>query len=190
MESALGWLGDFFRFFYRLLPHFITVRQTHGGVAFVLGKARQLKRRWYIYLPLITEVEIYPVCLQSINLINQTLMTKDLKALVVGGILEFSIENLLVALTEVYDIDQFVQNVAITAIRFEIVGKTLDELQENQGSVDRQLTRTIRRRLKKYGVHVHRVRLSDFAPAHVHRIWSGGDGNFIPVPSNPPDLLG
>ena len=114
--------------------------------------------------PLLTEVAVIPVARQTLNLVTQSLLTKDAKQVAAGAVVVFAIGDPVAALSRTWDVSDAIQDVTQTAVAEVVTGRTLDDLLANvTGSVQTDLTRVTRRKLKPYGVRVYRAALTDFS---------------------------
>lgn len=163
METALGWLGDIFRFLLSLIPRIIIVRATEGGVKFVHGwKIVVLKPGLHLYWPLVTEVDVVQVKRQTVDLVPQCLTTLDGICISVSGILIYEITDVKKLLTECMDYDKTIQDHCLAAIKYVVCRNTFKFLQTSQIETDKMLTAQLRHMLRRFGVKTIRITLGDF----------------------------
>lgn len=162
-------LGDLVNWLGSLLPRWGLVRSTEAGVVFHRKGQRILKGpRLFWWLPCISEVEIVPVVRQVIDLIPQTLMTKEGKSVIAGAIVVYAVADVHKYLVENHDAERSLAEVANAALREAIVSKTLAEIQENdRKTMDNALTRAAKDHLAEFGVEIERMRLTDFSTAQI-----------------------
>jgi regulator of protease activity HflC (stomatin/prohibitin superfamily) len=164
--DAFAWLGEVFQALLSFVPRRVIVRSTHGGVKWrMLRGPKELKPgvRWY--WPLISEIEIIPVARQTLNLQPQALVTKEGKEVVVGGVVVYSISDVVMAIGERnFDVDTTVNDISQCAIVEVITTVEFKELLNNLKKIENELTKTCKRQLKHFGVLIHRVALTDFSP--------------------------
>ena len=99
METAFSWLGQIFDALLQFVPRRVIVRATEGGVKWSLWREpREIKPGVRIYWPLISDVEILVTARQSINTRTQSLMTKDGKTVVAGGVVVYKISDVVQAI--------------------------------------------------------------------------------------------
>lgn len=181
MDSAFAWIGSIVEWFGNFIPRVKIVRSTHGGLRFRRGKiVREIKPGLCIYLPLITEVEIMPVARQTHNLPSQSLLTKDGKQVVVGGVVVYAIADIVACLSRNWDVSDTISDITMLAIA-EVVTKhdlahLLDKLTDK---IQTELTRVTRRKLAVYGVKVYRVGVTDFSTCMTIR--NVGHGTVVPT---------
>lgn len=173
MDSAFAWLQYLADFIARLVPKWDIVPTTHGWVMWVGGKRVISGGPGIIWWwPARTEVKIYPVARQALDLRPQTLTTKDGKTLLVGGLLSFSIEDIEKALAYTWSIDETLRDITLTALKHVITRMTWEEIHdaEQVGRLDKRLRHATRLRLRPYGIKVLKVSLTDIAPTRVIKL--------------------
>lgn len=177
MDAAFAWLGHLAEWLGAFIPRIRIVRSTHGGVRFRNGKtATEIKPGIIVYWPIVTEVDIIPVARQTNNLPTQSLLTKDGKTVVVGGVVVYAIADVVACISRNWDVTETINDITMVAITEVITSNTLEYLQTNMtGDVLNQLTRATRKRLRPYGVKVYRTALTDFSTCMVIKN-IGGDG--------------
>lgn len=166
MESALGWIGKLAEVIGGLFPRLLILTATHNAVAFVRGwKVKPLYPGLHVYWPTWTVVTQYPVVMQTVNLPQQSLLTKDGKQIVVGGMVRFQITDIVKALADTWDIDDVIVDEAQAAIRDVVVQRTVESVQTERTKVNNSLTNCLSRVLSRYGIEVDCARLTDFSTA-------------------------
>lgn len=168
MEAAFGWLGDIIAWIGDLFPRFTVVRKTHGGVAFVRGKhVKQVKPGLVWWWPFWTELELYPLVRQSLNLASQTLTTKDGKSVTVGAVVVYTVEDPLTALTVQWDLAETVEDLSAAAVCDFVTDNDFEWINTNRTVCKRRLSKAVADVLAEYGVAVQGAWLTDFAQAKV-----------------------
>lgn len=168
----LQWLNDLFLWAAKVVPRLVVVTQRNAGVAFVRGKnVRLWQPGLHLYWPVWTDYIVYPTCLQTVNLAEQTLVSSDGKTVAVNGIVVLKIADPVTLFVEVYEPDRMVRDFCLTAVKRVVCERTLDELLDDHSRIDRMLTGRMRRRLSPYGIQIVRAALSDIAPCRVWKLW-------------------
>lgn len=160
------WLNDIILALLEIVPRRVIVRATHRGVKWSLWRGpKEMCPGLRLWWPLITEIEVIPVARQTLNTQTQALMTKDGQQVVAGGVVIYSISDIVKAIGERnYDVDETVNDISQAAIVDVITSWELYDLLENiNGKAEVDLTETCRRQLRQYGVYVHRAALTDFS---------------------------
>jgi regulator of protease activity HflC (stomatin/prohibitin superfamily) len=185
MEAAFAWIGYLFEWLGRFIPRVQIIRATHAGVRFRNGKtAREIKPGLCIYFPLTTEVDIIPVARQTQNLPSQSLLTKDGKQVVVGGVVVYSIRDIVAALSKNWDIADTINDITMVAITQVVTSHTLEHLLSKlTEEVQTELTRVTRKKLAVYGVKVYRTALTDFATCLIINQVGNTNGGTIFTPA-------
>lgn len=158
----MEWLGQ-------LIPKIIIVRATHGGVKFVRGKRiKCLNPGMHVYWPITTEVEIIATARQTMNLATQVLVTKDQYSVAAGAVVVYRIDQVESALSDNWDVEDTIIDIAQAAIVKTITSMPLGELIcEITNRVENELSKEVRKKLKPFGVAVERCALTDFSQCFV-----------------------
>jgi len=160
------WLSDIVLALLEIVPRRVIVRSTHRGVKWRMHRGPvEMKPGLRIWWPLLSEIEVIPVARQTLNTSTQALMSKDAQQVVAGGVVVYSIQDVVRAIGERnYDVDDTVNDISQAAIVEVITAWDVHDLLENiHGQVEEDLTATCRRQLRQYGVYVHRAALTDFS---------------------------
>lgn len=166
MEAAFAWLGQIFDALLQFVPRRVIVRATEGGVKWSLWREpREIKSGFRIYWPLITDIEIIIIARQTLNTPSQSLMTRDGKTVVAGGVMIYKINDIVQAIgKQNWNPDDTAGDITQAAIVDVISKWNCDELLKNiSGKVEEQLTNVCRKQLRQYGVYVSRAALDNFS---------------------------
>lgn len=173
MESALAWIGAIAEWVGRFVPRWEIVQTTHGAIKFVRGsKVVALGAGLHWFWPVTTEFYTYPVARQAVDLRAQTLVTRDDRVIIVGGMVVFEINDLEAIFAHTFMPDETIRDISLSAIHDVCCQQTWDELKEAQrsGKLDRDLRREVKRSLDSYGVKVLKTTLTDLAPCRVLKL--------------------
>ena len=166
-------LQKMFEFLTRWLPRYRIVPATHGGVAFVRGKhKREIRPGLCWYWPVWTELTVMPLAAQVLNLQNQALVMRRGKqpvSVVVGAILEYEVRDPVKAFGERYNLDDSIKNLALMAVKETFWNRPLTTIVGNLDGFEAKLKRALSGKLRRYGVRVLSVGLSDFAACKVYK---------------------
>ncbi len=152
MDAALGWLGNIMEFLGSLLPRWVVVQLTHGGVEFRRGRNVQIVRpglHWY--WPVWSELTIIPVVRQTLDLAQQALTTRDEVTVSVGIVIVYSIADVEKALTSQWDLEDTVSDIAQLAVADYVRQLDFRALMEDE---DTSLIDIVHSRLAPLGVNV------------------------------------
>ena len=176
MDSAFAWLGYLVEWIGAFIPRLRIVRCTHAGVRFKHGKfASAIKPGLCIYWPIVTEVDIIPVARQTHNMPSQSLTTKDGKKVVVGGVVVYSVKDIVACMSKNWDVYDTINDITLCAIMHVITKHDYAFILEHiTDEIQVELTKETRRRLKSYGIQVIRTALTDFSTAVVIKNIGGG----------------
>lgn len=173
MNEALAWVGWIAEWIGKFIPRWEILDLTEGAVKFVRGKRPVYCGpgiHWY--WPLLTFWQKYPIARQADRLQTQTIVTKDDKVIVVGGMVVYSVSDLLVLLTTAHSAATTIRDITLTSIHDVVCKMTWDELKDEQrrSTLDTKLKNATQKQLDDYGVKVVKVMLTDMAPARVLKL--------------------
>lgn len=160
----ISWLGSLIKIVGDLIPQRALVEPTHGGVKFKgMKKTIELVPGRYWYIPFFTTVHIIPVVRQTIDLKEQTLITKDNQVLRIQAMLTYEIEDVVKAMVNCYEYITQIDDESMSILCEYIPEKTLEELTQHRKTINKELTRRTSERLSEYGVKVIRIKLTTMA---------------------------
>lgn len=166
MGTAFGWLSQIIEAVLQFIPRRVIIRATEGGVKWSLWRdPKEMKPGVRFYWPLISDIEVLVVARQTLNTATQSLMTKDGKTVVAGGVIVYNISDVVQAIGKKnWSPEDTAGDIAQAAI-VGVISKwdCFDLLANISGKVETQLTETCRRQLRQYGVYVTRAALVDFS---------------------------
>lgn len=171
--DAFAWLSKLIEAMASLIPRLVIIRSTSAGVRWRGGKkVMAMKPGLHIYWPLTTEVEIVVTARQSTNLLPQILTTKDNIQITVSATIVHSIYDPVRAIGEVnWDVHGTISDISQTSIVEVISRSTYQELATGLASdLEKRLTASAKKRLRRYGVMIHKCSLRDFAMCRVYRV--------------------
>ncbi|KKN46310.1 hypothetical protein LCGC14_0674270 [marine sediment metagenome] len=173
MDSALGWIGQIAAWFANWIPQIFHVKVTDKAIKYIRSRAVVIEPGIHIYWPITTQMTIYPVVRQVMNLPNQIMQCGNTNV-VVGGSVTFSIKDLYMFLVENYDAEASMLEAAQTGIRKAVLAETIDSINGGRVKIDHRLTREVQSAVDAFGVSVEVVRLTTFAPTQVLSLLSDG----------------
>ncbi len=171
-DGALAWIGQIAEWIGQFVPRVRNVHIGRRGLKFRHGFVEVLEPGLHLYWPLTTDWDDYPVVRQGEVLREQTLVTTDDKAVVVGGMLIHEIVDLERLVTTCYSPVQTVKDIAMTAVHDVCCQLTLEDLklEQRRGTLDTKLRNEAQRALNSYGVKVLKLMLTDLSPCKVLRL--------------------
>jgi regulator of protease activity HflC (stomatin/prohibitin superfamily) len=193
MEAALGWLGDIVQAILMLFPRLLIVRTTHEAVKWVRGSkvvlmkhdngmirifpllvGRVRRTGLHFYWPLVTEHEIVPIKRQTTNLDPQYLETRDGQMVGVSGVFIYEVVDTVALLTECYDYEDTIKDLALASIKKIIVDNDYAVIRQKPHEIDKKLTLQLRNDLKRFGIKTVRFTLSDCTRMFMLGAWGLG----------------
>ena len=164
MTNPFSWIGEIANALGAFVPTWVHLECTDVGVAIKRGdRVRALSPGITWYWPFWTSVYQRPANRQTVNLVTQTLMTRQQKVVAAGCMVRYLIDDAILALVKTNDVDQAIADETVAVMREFVTSRTLDEIQEDPNKVNTALTFKCRAQLKGYGVYVERAQLTDFS---------------------------
>ena len=152
---------------------FVIVPQYEDGIILRFGKYhRTLSPGIYLKLPFFDEILTYHTVMTTLALPSQSLYTIDKQNVVVKGVVKYSITDVKTFLLEVYDAQDAISDMTQGIIKNIIISKTLEECTHTD--IDSNLTKKVRSEIKKWGVDIQQVTLTDVAPIRSIRLINDG----------------
>lgn len=173
MDTALGWIGQIVEWVGRWIPRAVIMDTTEGGIKYVWGKTPiYCGPGFHWYWPISTKWFEYPTARQGVQLETQTMVTTDDRTFIVGGILVYSVTDLLALATTTAYPDPTIKDIALTSIHDVCCNMSWEELKAEQrkGTLDTKLKNSAKKQLSDYGVEVIKLMLTSLAPARVLKI--------------------
>lgn len=120
--------------------------------------------------PFIERVLEYDVCLTTMRLPPQTLMTHDGKAVVVAAIVKYRIADVQLFTTLIRDQADVLADTTMGTIRAQVRSMTLEDLTGD--APEGKIATKVRREVKQYGFELETVTFIDLAPVRSFRLVS------------------
>ncbi len=180
MEGAFTWLNQMIEALGRFIPRIIIVRATHGGVRWRRGNiVKPLAPGLHWYWPITTEIEVIVTARQTLAIPDQVLTTRDGKKVTVKTLVVYRIPDVVRAIGQQnWDIDCTITDLTQAAVVCVIATHSYDEIVVGirDDSLTKTLTVGVRKELRKFGVHISRCRLVDFAECKVFKLLTSMPG--------------
>lgn len=173
MDSALAWVGQIAAWVGQWIPRWIILDTTEGAVKFRGGKTPiECGPGVHFYWPARTKIQEYPTARQGERLQSQTMVTADGRTIVVGGMLVYSVTEILKLVATTFDPQGTVKDIALTAVHDVCCRMDWQTLQTEQqrSTLDTKLKNAAQKQLTDYGVKVEKLMLTDLAPCRVLRL--------------------
>ncbi len=173
MAMDFSFINDIVQALLKFIPRPVIIRLTHGGVKWRWGRwAKEMKPGWHWVWPLTTDWETIVVARQTHHLPTQSLVTKDGQQVAVGALIVFSVRNVMQAIGERnWDVDMTVNDISMAVIVDEITKWDYEHLRSKiAGEVAQELTQSVRKQLRQFGIYIHRVRLTEIAQVQTFKV--------------------
>lgn len=149
-------------------PCFI-IPEYAQGLLLRLGKFHKIcEPGLHFKFPFVDELLEQHIVQTTVSLSAQSLYTIDGTNIVVRGMVKYKISDLRIFMLEVYDAVDAISDVSQGIIKQIVMSKTAKECMDNE--LDNTITKKCRVEIKKMGVEVIQVTLTDIAPIRSIRL--------------------
>jgi len=140
-----------------IIPHY------DRGVRLRFGKPRgeELGSGLHWKIPFVDVILTHMVKTKTINLIEQTVTTKDYKSIVVKAVIKYEVTDVATLLLEVNDATDALADMVQGIIRDKIIEKFWNEC--NSQVLTNEIAKTAKNEAKKWGLKILEVTLTDLA---------------------------
>lgn len=167
----MEWLNKIFDGLLSLVPHIVTIEPIEYGAKITGGSHYKIiGPGWYIIWPVIQNIIVMEVVTQVVDLLPQTIMTKDGTELVVSGGIRYRIADIEKALFNVQDVDKAISTLALGVI-FDHVRTHTHEECSNVEAIKAELRRGLAEAASGWGLKIEKVYLTDFGRVRSLRLF-------------------
>lgn len=158
--TALDWLGDIGGALVELFPQRRIICTTQAGVLWRFGKnPRILGPGWYLWWPLISELQVMNVVTETIDISPQTIKTADDKTVGVSGWITYRITDPLLVATEFVDYESTLQETAAGTLA-SVVSQFSSKITMSQ--LNKELRKALKDNFVTKGIQIQDFALSDY----------------------------
>lgn len=141
------------------------VRPTHKMLVETLGKYKGTKEQGFSWIiPLIQTTRYVNVTEQMVDVLPQTVITKDNLNAIVDAVVYYKIKDVKASQYNVDNHEEQLTSLTRTTLRAVIGKMTLTEANENRDDINRQVETVLDKETESYGVEVLRVELQRIEP--------------------------
>lgn len=145
------------------------VREYQQAILFRLGRFHKvLEKGPHFKIPFIDEYTAQHTVWTTLTLPAQSLMTKDNKNIVVKGMIKYKVSDIKIFILEVYDSTDALSDITQGIIKNLIMSKSYEECLHPE--IDSAITKKARVELKKSGVEISQVTLTDISLCRAIRL--------------------
>lgn len=169
----MTWLTQFLDKILSIFPRLVIVAPDEIGVRYTPGIIQgvhviSLTPGWWLYWPLIQDIETIKCKTQVKDLRPQSVWTRDRAEMTVSGAIRYRVRSAQKALLEVYDYDQNVQTVALGIIQRYVRGRELENLNTQQ--LEDEMLKGVRKASEGWGLYIEKVYITDIGRTQNIRI--------------------
>lgn len=179
-ESLFSWVPELLKWLLSWLVWGSRLPVHEGGVKISGGKVKELKPGWYFWCPRYSEIFTDNVKRKVIELPEQLLTTREGKRVRAGGVLVYSITNIITWMIDNDEPTEGVQVASSQVLRGWVKSREFNEVQQfdPKKRVEDDLTVKAQHDMgKKFGIRVEQLSLASFAETNstdLHHSGSGG----------------
>jgi regulator of protease activity HflC (stomatin/prohibitin superfamily) len=141
------------------------------GVKFRRGvDIEQLEAGWHWYWPFVEHIELVNIQEEGVDLPLQTVTTKDGVEVTFSANVFFVVKSARLAFLGVQDLDHWISRRSASHLHRKVREWEYAELVSHQKDLETSLKETLSTRLKKYGVEIVSVELTDFVRTRAYRL--------------------
>jgi len=166
--SAL--IAEILGYFWSFVPRLDTLSPWEAGMRVTLGKkVKPIGAGWYIVWPLFQEINYMEVQPQTVDLRVQSVWTQDGVDLAISGGIKYRITDAVKAQTDIQDLDEDIQLVAMGVIADYVTARNVDECRKI-GDLKSELLKGVRVEAAGWGVKIERIYITDIGRARNIRL--------------------
>lgn len=152
LEVILNFIED-------ILPFFV-VKEYEQAIVLRFGKYKKtLERGFYFKIPFVDNPIKDTVVTTTLTIPAQSITTSDEKQLVIKAVVKYNIDDIKAFLLNVYDAKDAIADTAQAIIKEQIHQRTWAEC--NSDKLDNEITKKLRIEVKKWGINIDKVTLTD-----------------------------
>jgi regulator of protease activity HflC (stomatin/prohibitin superfamily) len=155
------------------LPCFI-VKQYQTAVVLRNGRIHRIRSGAFCWkIPFLDDPHVYTTVTTTIATPTQTIKTGGDKPVSVttAAIIKYRIEDARLYTSEIYDADDAITDIAQGHIMSKINGLGIEECNDIN-SLSNEITKKLRAEVKKYGIYIEQLTLTDFIETRNFRLFN------------------
>ncbi|MCK5608867.1 hypothetical protein KAR91_43745 [Candidatus Pacearchaeota archaeon] len=169
----MTWLTNLIDRLLSIFPRLVLIAPDETGVRYTPGfiqgvHIKSLMPGWWLYWPLIQNIETIRCKTQIVDLRPQSVWTQDRIEMTVSGAIRYRVRSAQKALLEVYDYDQNIQAVALGIIQQYIREHELENLNTQQ--IEQEVLKGVRKASEGWGLYIEKVYITDIGRTQNIRI--------------------
>lgn len=154
----------------KILPFWI-IKEYQNGVLLRFGKYKKtLKPGLHWKIPFADEIITHHIVTTLLSIPVQSLTTKDDQQIVIKAVVRYLVEDVRPVLVEVYDAENAISDVTQSIIKKQIHIRTWKQC--NDEDVDNEITKKLRVEVRKWGINIESVTMTDMGIAPSVRLFN------------------
>lgn len=166
-------LIDFLLNFIEDVIPFFFVKQYDNGILLRMGKFKRVVTPGIVFkIPFIDKIETQTIVTTTLSVPTQSVITLDKKQLVVKSLVKYKILDVESFMLMVYDATDAISDITQGIIKEQVAIRSFDECIAND--FDNTITKKLRVEVRKWGIDVERVTLTDIGQIKSLRLFNEG----------------
>lgn len=164
-----------FEFIADILPFYV-VDVYEKSVVLRFGKVHRIREQGFWWkIPFADKPINYTVVTTTIETPVQSLVTKDDKEVSIKSVVKYNISDVEIHTTSIYDATDAICDLTQGHIMNECNNLTYDECRDTL-SLSNIITKKVRNEVKKYGIYIEQITLTNFIKTTNVRLFNETDG--------------
>jgi len=149
------------------------IKQYNNGILLRMGKFKRVVKPGVVFkIPFLDKIEVQTVVTTTLSVPTQSVITQDEKQLVVKAVVKYKIVDVEAFILTVYDATDAISDITQAIIKEQIAIRTFKQCIEND--FDNTVTKKLRVEVRRWGIDVERVTLTDIGQIKSLRLFNEG----------------
>lgn len=168
LEKIIDFIIEFITDF---LPFFV-VKEWEKAVVLRFGRLHRVRSKgFYFKIPFVDDPRAYEVVTTTLETPIQSMVTSDDKDVTIKAVVKYNISDVEKYTTEIFDAQDAVTDLAQGHIMTEINTVTYEQCRDTD-ALSEKITKKVRAEVKKYGVYIEKVTLTNFIKTRNIRLFN------------------
>lgn len=136
------------------------VKQYDNGIFLRCGKFRKVVKPGLIWkFPFFEKIETQTIVTTTLSVPTQSVMTKDMKSLVVKAMVRYRVIDVEAFMLKVYDAQDAIADTTQSIVKEQILERVWADCLDNE--LDNTITKKVRTAVRHWGLEIEKVTLTD-----------------------------
>ena len=149
------------------------IKQYNNGILLRMGKFKRVVKPGVVFkIPFLDKIEVQTIVTTTLSVPTQSVITKDEKQLVVKSVVKYNVADVEAFMLTVYDAIDAISDITQAIIKEQVALRTFKECIDND--FDNTVTKKLRVEVRKWGLDIERVTLTDIGQIKSLRLFNEG----------------